>query len=72
MIVSIHCLKEGNGISDGLYDLTKTREAAEARELAEILAGFEIEAPGEDVTVHVSDFEVVDDESAASGDESSG
>ncbi|KAH7695009.1 hypothetical protein AAVH_37938, partial [Aphelenchoides avenae] len=52
MIVSIHCLKEGNGISDGLYDLTKTREAAEARELAEILAGFEIEAPGEDVTVH--------------------
>ncbi|KAH7704319.1 hypothetical protein AAVH_28488 [Aphelenchoides avenae] len=68
----VHCLKEGNGIPNGLYELTKAREAAEAQELAEILAGFEIEAPDEDDTGHVSDVAVVDDESAASGDEDSG
>ncbi|KAH7707787.1 hypothetical protein AAVH_24976 [Aphelenchoides avenae] len=68
----IHCLKDGNGIPNGLYELTKAREASEAQELAEILAGFEIEAPDEDDTGHVSDIEVIDDESAASGDENSG
>ncbi|KAH7710592.1 hypothetical protein AAVH_22142 [Aphelenchoides avenae] len=30
----IFCLKEGNGISNGLYELTKAPEAAEAQELA--------------------------------------
>lgn len=55
-----------------MYELTKAREAAEAQELAEILAGFEIEAPDEDDTGHLSDVEVIDDESAASGDENSG
>ncbi|KAH7697509.1 hypothetical protein AAVH_35408 [Aphelenchoides avenae] len=48
-----HCLKEGNGIPNGLYELTKAREAAKAQELAEILAGFEIEAPNEDDTGHI-------------------
>ncbi|KAH7710532.1 Protein W02H5.4 [Aphelenchoides avenae] len=57
----IHCLKEGNGIPNGMNELTKAREAVEAQELAEILAGFEIEAPDEDDTGHVSDVEVVDD-----------
>ncbi|KAH7712778.1 Protein W02H5.4 [Aphelenchoides avenae] len=51
----IHYLKQGNG--------TPT-------ELAEILAGFEIEAPDEDDTGHISDVEVIDDEPAASNDES--
>ncbi|KAH7698275.1 Protein W02H5.4 [Aphelenchoides avenae] len=46
----IHCLKDGNGIPNGLYELTKAREAAEAQELAEILAGFKIESPDEDDT----------------------
>ncbi|KAH7703595.1 pogo transposable element with KRAB domain-like protein [Aphelenchoides avenae] len=68
----IHCLKEGNGIPNGQYELTKAREAAEAQELVEILAGFEIEAPDEDDTGHVSDVEVIDNESAASDDEGSG
>ncbi|KAH7698247.1 hypothetical protein AAVH_34663 [Aphelenchoides avenae] len=68
----IHCLKDGNGIPNGLYELTKAREPAEAQELAEILAGFELEAPDEDDTGHVSDVEVVDDESAASDEENSG
>ncbi|KAH7713570.1 Protein W02H5.4, partial [Aphelenchoides avenae] len=67
----IHCLKEGNGIPNGLYELTKSREATEAQEPAEILAGFEIEAPDEDDTGHVSDVEVVD-ESAVTDDEDSG
>ncbi|KAH7725596.1 hypothetical protein AAVH_06776, partial [Aphelenchoides avenae] len=44
---------------------------AEAQELVEILAGFEIEAPDEDDTGHVSDAEVTDDEVAASDDECS-
>ncbi|KAH7717326.1 hypothetical protein AAVH_15274 [Aphelenchoides avenae] len=68
----IHCLKDGSGIPNGLYELTKACEAAEAQELAEALAGFEIEAPDEDDTGHVSDVEVVDDESAASGEEDTG
>ncbi|KAH7710698.1 Protein W02H5.4 [Aphelenchoides avenae] len=68
----IHCLKEGSGIPNGLYELNKAREAAEAQELAEILARFEIEAPEEDDTGHVSDVEVVDDERAAPGEEDSG
>ncbi|KAH7708933.1 Protein W02H5.4 [Aphelenchoides avenae] len=68
----IHCLKEGNGIPNGLYELTKAREAAEAQELAEMLAGFDIEAPDEDDTGHVSDVEVVDDESTALDEENSG
>ncbi|KAH7695893.1 Protein W02H5.4 [Aphelenchoides avenae] len=68
----IHCLKECNGVPNGLYELTKTRVATEVQELAEILAGFEIEAPDEDDTGHVSDVEVVDDESAVTDDEDSG
>ncbi|KAH7714636.1 hypothetical protein AAVH_17985 [Aphelenchoides avenae] len=68
----IHCLKECNGITNGLYELTKAREAVEAQELAEILAEFEIVAPDEGNTGHVSDAEAVDDESAALGDEDSG
>ncbi|KAH7697254.1 pogo transposable element with KRAB domain-like protein [Aphelenchoides avenae] len=68
----IHLLKEGNGIPDGLHELAKARQAAEAQELAEILAGFEIEAPDEDDTGHVSDVEVIDDETAASDEENSG
>ncbi|KAH7717641.1 hypothetical protein AAVH_14922 [Aphelenchoides avenae] len=60
------------GIPNGLYELTKTREATEAQELAEILAGFEIEAPDEDDTGHVSDVVVVDDDSAVTDDEDSG
>ncbi|KAH7702682.1 Protein W02H5.4, partial [Aphelenchoides avenae] len=51
----VHCLKDGNGIPSGLYELTKARVAAEAQELAEILAGFEFEAPDEDDTDHLSD-----------------
>ncbi|KAH7709993.1 pogo transposable element with KRAB domain-like protein [Aphelenchoides avenae] len=68
----ILCLKEGNGIPNGLHVLDKAREAAEARELAEILTGFEIEAPDEDDTGHVSDVEVIDDETAASDEDNSG
>ncbi|KAH7715211.1 hypothetical protein AAVH_17396 [Aphelenchoides avenae] len=68
----VHCLKEGNGIPNGLYELTKDREAAEAQELVGILAGFEIEAPDEDDTGHVSDIEVIDDESATSDADNSG
>ncbi|KAH7709743.1 Protein W02H5.4 [Aphelenchoides avenae] len=68
----IHCLKEGNGIPNGIYELTKARAAAEAQELAQILAGFEIEAPDEDDTGHVSDVEVIDDEPAAADNENSG
>ncbi|KAH7713702.1 Protein W02H5.4 [Aphelenchoides avenae] len=51
----IHCLKDGNGIPNDLYQLTKARDAAEAQELAEILAGFEIKAKDEDDTGHVSE-----------------
>ncbi|KAH7704415.1 hypothetical protein AAVH_28391 [Aphelenchoides avenae] len=65
----IHCLKEGSGIPNGLYELTEAREAAEAQELAEILAGSELEAPDEDDTGHVSDVKVLDDESTASHEE---
>ncbi|KAH7712575.1 hypothetical protein AAVH_20083 [Aphelenchoides avenae] len=65
----IHCLKEGNGIPNGLYELIKACEAAEAQELA---AGFEIEAPYEDDTGRISDVEVIDDEPAAFDDESTG
>ncbi|KAH7704702.1 hypothetical protein AAVH_28105, partial [Aphelenchoides avenae] len=68
----IHCLKEGNGNPSGLYELNKAREAVEAQELAEILAGFGIEAPDEDGTGHISDVEVIDDEPPASSDESTG
>ena len=67
----IRYLHEGNGIPNGLYELAKARDAAEAKMLAEILAGFETEAPDEDDTVHVSDIKVVDDESAASDEENS-
>ncbi|KAH7716725.1 hypothetical protein AAVH_15818 [Aphelenchoides avenae] len=48
------------------------RAAAEAQELVDILAGFEIEAPDEDYTGHVNDAKVIDDEAAASDDERSG
>ncbi|KAH7693944.1 hypothetical protein AAVH_39017 [Aphelenchoides avenae] len=65
----VHCLKEDNGIPNGLYELTKARETSEAQELAEILAGFELEAPDEDDTGHVSDVKVLDDESTASHEE---
>ncbi|KAH7723741.1 Protein W02H5.4 [Aphelenchoides avenae] len=68
----IHCLKEDSAIPYGLHELTKARKAAEAQELAEILAGFEIEAPDEDDPGHLSDVEVVDDESAASDEVNSG
>ncbi|KAH7707260.1 Protein W02H5.4 [Aphelenchoides avenae] len=68
----IHCLEEHNGIPNGLYELTKAREAAEAQELAEILAGFEIEAPDEDDTGHISEVEVTYDEPSAFDDESTG
>ncbi|KAH7705705.1 hypothetical protein AAVH_27090 [Aphelenchoides avenae] len=68
----IHYLKDGSGIPNGLHELTKAREASEAQELAEILARFEIEAPDEDDTDHVSDIEVIDDESAVFGDENPG
>ncbi|KAH7700070.1 hypothetical protein AAVH_32815 [Aphelenchoides avenae] len=68
----ICCLKDGNGIPNGMYELAKAREPAEAQELAETLAGFGIEAPDEGDTWHVSDLEVVDDESAGTGEEDSG
>ncbi|KAH7709553.1 hypothetical protein AAVH_23177 [Aphelenchoides avenae] len=50
----MHSLKDGNGIANGLDEPTKAREAAEAQKLAEILAGFEIEAPDVDDTGHVT------------------
>ncbi|KAH7708865.1 Protein W02H5.4 [Aphelenchoides avenae] len=68
----IHCPNEGNGIPNGLYELNKAREAAEAQDLAEILAVFEIEAPDEDDTGHINDVEVIDDEPAASDGDSTG
>lgn len=40
-----------------------------SQQLAETLAGFEIEAPEEDGTGQMSDVEVVEEESAALGDE---
>ncbi|KAH7693413.1 hypothetical protein AAVH_39552 [Aphelenchoides avenae] len=49
----IHCPKDASGIRT---------TSAEAQELAEILAGFEVEAPDEDDTGHVGDAEVTDDE----------
>ena len=67
----IHCLHEGNGIPNGMYELAKARNAAEAQVLAEILAGFETEAPYDDDTLHMSDTKVVDNESAASDEENS-
>ncbi|KAH7700528.1 Protein W02H5.4 [Aphelenchoides avenae] len=56
----IHCLKNGgNGMPNGCYKLTQTREEPEAADLAELMAGFELDL-GEDDVGNVSHAEIVD------------
>ncbi|KAH7719673.1 hypothetical protein AAVH_12855 [Aphelenchoides avenae] len=71
-IISCTAWKKTTPIPNNLNELTKACEAAEAQELAETLARFEIEAPEEGDTGHMSDVEVVDDETMAADGEDSG
>lgn len=57
----IHCLKEGNGIPNGLYSLATAREEADASQLADDLRGLEVEVD-EDDAGNFSDASVIDDE----------
>ncbi|KAH7704500.1 hypothetical protein AAVH_28306 [Aphelenchoides avenae] len=56
----VHCLKDGNGMPNGCYKLAQKREEAEAADLAELMAGFELDLVEDDVG-KVSDAEIVDD-----------
>ncbi|KAH7717252.1 pogo transposable element with KRAB domain-like protein [Aphelenchoides avenae] len=41
----IHCLKEGNGMPNGVATLVQARHEANAQDLEDIMHGFELEAP---------------------------
>ncbi|KAH7729525.1 pogo transposable element with KRAB domain-like protein [Aphelenchoides avenae] len=56
----IHCLRDANGMPNGCYKLTQKREKAEAVDLGELMAGFELDLDEDDVG-NVSDAEIVDD-----------
>ncbi|KAH7723767.1 pogo transposable element with KRAB domain-like protein [Aphelenchoides avenae] len=56
----IHCLKDGNGMPNGCNKLAQKREEAEAADLDELMAGFELDLYEDDVG-NVSDAEIVDD-----------
>ncbi|KAH7711404.1 pogo transposable element with KRAB domain-like protein [Aphelenchoides avenae] len=56
----IHCLKDGNGMPNVCYKLAQEREEAEAANLAELMAGFELDLDEDDVG-NVSDAEIVDE-----------
>ncbi|KAH7720548.1 Protein W02H5.4 [Aphelenchoides avenae] len=57
----VHCLKVGKGMPNGCYKLAQKREEAEAADLAELMAGFELDLDEDDVG-NVSDAEIADDE----------
>ncbi|KAH7664926.1 pogo transposable element with KRAB domain-like protein [Aphelenchoides avenae] len=54
----IHCLKEGNGMPNGVGSLVQARHEANAQNLEEIMHGLELEAP-EDAADNASDVSVV-------------
>ncbi|KAH7716856.1 pogo transposable element with KRAB domain-like protein [Aphelenchoides avenae] len=56
----IHCLKDGNGMPNGCYKLAQKREEAEAEDLAQLMAGFELDLDEDDVG-NVSDAEIIED-----------
>ncbi|KAH7695776.1 pogo transposable element with KRAB domain-like protein [Aphelenchoides avenae] len=56
----IHCLKDENGMPNGCYKLAQKREEAETGELAELMAGFDLDLDEDDVG-NVSDAEIVED-----------
>ncbi|KAH7705007.1 hypothetical protein AAVH_27794 [Aphelenchoides avenae] len=51
---------DGNGMPNGCYKLAQKREEAEAADLAELMAGFELDLHEDDVG-NVSDAEIFDD-----------
>ncbi|KAH7694880.1 pogo transposable element with KRAB domain-like protein [Aphelenchoides avenae] len=57
----IHCLKDGNGMPSSCYKLAQKCEKAEADELAQVLAGFELGLDEDDVG-NVSDAEIVEEQ----------
>ncbi|KAH7708686.1 hypothetical protein AAVH_24048 [Aphelenchoides avenae] len=56
----IHCLKGGNGMPNGCYKVAQKCEETEAVDLAELMAGFELDVDEDDVG-NVRDAEIVDD-----------
>ncbi|KAH7697683.1 hypothetical protein AAVH_35234 [Aphelenchoides avenae] len=64
----IHCLKEGNGMPDGVASLVQARQQAHAQDLsAELMQGVEVEAPEdpEDDAGNDSDVSVISAEDQA-------
>ncbi|KAH7713284.1 pogo transposable element with KRAB domain-like protein, partial [Aphelenchoides avenae] len=62
----IHCLKEGNGMPNGVGSLLQARHGANAQDLEEIMHGLELEGPEDnedDAAGNASDVSVI------SGDE---
>ncbi|KAH7713970.1 Protein W02H5.4 [Aphelenchoides avenae] len=57
----IHCLKEGNGMPDGVASLVRARQEAQAKDLPELMQGLEVEAPEdpEDGAGNDSDVSVI-------------
>ncbi|KAH7664936.1 hypothetical protein AAVH_43306, partial [Aphelenchoides avenae] len=41
----IHCLKEGNGMPNGVASLVQASQQAQAQDLSELMQGLEVEAP---------------------------
>ncbi|KAH7724197.1 pogo transposable element with KRAB domain-like protein [Aphelenchoides avenae] len=63
----IHCLKEGNGMPDGVASLVQARQQAHAQDLSELMQGLEVEAPEdpEDDAGNDSDISVISAEDQA-------
>ncbi|KAH7711885.1 pogo transposable element with KRAB domain-like protein [Aphelenchoides avenae] len=58
----IHCLKEGNGMPNGVDSLVQARHEANAQPLEEIMHGLELEAPEDpedDAADNASDVSVI-------------
>ncbi|KAH7660397.1 pogo transposable element with KRAB domain-like protein [Aphelenchoides avenae] len=55
----IQCLNDGSGMINGCYKLAQKREEAEAGELAELMASFELDLDEDDIG-NVSDAENVE------------
>ncbi|KAH7711774.1 pogo transposable element with KRAB domain-like protein [Aphelenchoides avenae] len=63
----IHCLNEGNGMSDGVASLVQARQQAHAQDLSELMQGLEVEAaedPEDDAGID-SDVSVISAEDQA-------
>ncbi|KAH7715426.1 Protein W02H5.4 [Aphelenchoides avenae] len=68
----IHCLKEWNGMPNGVGSLVHARHEANAQDLEEIMHGLELEAPEDpedDVADNASDVSVGEEDADESVDE---